>query len=149
MKEFITNKKYLWVNIALMIFTYGFWIIIYFYLKYKYLKDSKDFKICILKVAGVTFKNEDGTDRQKFISTLKVNQNLKLVPYKYQNKDAIYVETLNNEILGNIPSKNTTEICNNLYKNMISQIVVANIDSFINEHNKKIYFLKIKLFINI
>ena len=42
MKNFIMNKKYLWINILLMFITYGIWAIIYLYFKYKYSIELKN-----------------------------------------------------------------------------------------------------------
>ena len=85
MKNFIMNKKYLWINILLMFITYGIWIIVYFCLKSTYSKEtsnttSNNIRTWILKISGVTFKNEDGTDRQNLIPKLSIGQELKLVP---------------------------------------------------------------------
>ena len=150
MENFIMNKKYLWINILLMFITYGIWIIVFFYFRYKYSNKpitNNDVRTWVIKISGVTFKNEDGTDRQKFMSKLSVGQDLKLVPYKYKNQDAVYVTTLDDKILGNIPAENTFEVCNKLSSNRIEKIIVADIDKFLNEKNKNIYYLKIKLFI--
>lgn len=148
MKNFIMNKKYLWVNILLMLFTYGIWIIIYFYLKSKYSKSStnEDISSFAMKVSGVTFKNDDGTDRQKLLQNISKNQQLKLVPYKYLNRGAIYVETLNNEILGNIPAKHTINILEKINNNTIIKVSVKEVDKFLNEDNNYIYYLIIQIF---
>ncbi len=149
MKNFIVNKKYFWINVLLMITTYGIWAIIYFYLKYQYTIElkSKDIRSFSLKVAGVTFTNDDGTDRQKAISKLFVGEELKLFPYKYKNKNAIYVKNTNNMILGNIPTDNITEIYNKLTNNKIEKVTVKKIDTFTNEKNKTIYYLIINIFV--
>lgn len=149
MENFIMNKKYLWINILLMIITYGIWIIVYFYLKHNYTKKTSqpNIRTFSIHVAGVTFKNDDGTDRQTLISKLSVNQELKLVPYKFDNKDAIYVKTLDGKILGNIPTKHTIQIHNKLLNNSILKIVVSENEKFKNENNEYVYYLKIKLFI--
>lgn len=148
MKNFIMNKKYLWINILLMLFTYGIWIIIFFYLKSKYSKSSKneDIRSFSMKVSGVTFKNDNGTDRQKLLKNISKDQQLKLVPYKYLDKDAIYVETLNNEILGNIPAKHTINILKKINNNTIIKVSVKEVDKFLNEDNKYIYYLIIQIF---
>lgn len=149
MKNFIMNKKYLWINILLMFITYGIWAIIYFYFKYQYSIElkTKDIRSFSLKVAGVTFKNNDGTDRQKIISKLYVGKELKLFPYKHEGKNAVYVMTLNNKIAGNIPAENTTEICNKINSNKIEKITVKEVDNFINENNKNIYYLIVNIFV--
>lgn len=149
MKNFIMNKKYLWINILLMFITYGIWAIIYFYFKYQYSIElkTKDIRSFSLKVAGVTFKNNDGTDRQKIISKLYVGEELKLFPYKHEGKNAVYVMTLNNKIVGNIPAENTTEICNKINSNKIEKITVKEVDNFINENNKNIYYLIVNIFV--
>lgn len=149
MKNFIVNKKYLWINILLMFITYGIWAIIYLYFKYKYSieLENKNIRSFSLKVAGVTFTNEDGTDRQKAISKLFVGEELRLYPYKYKNQNAIYVKNTNNVILGNIPNDNITEIYNKITNEKIEKVSVKKVDTFINEKNKTIYYLIINIFI--
>lgn len=149
MKNFIMNKKYLWINIFLMVITYGLWIFIYFYLKTKYsknLNDENNIRSFSLKVSGVTFKNDDGTDRQELLKKLSKEQDLKLIPYKYLDKDAIYVETLNDKILGNIPAKYTSDILKKMNNNTITKVIVKDVDKFLNENNKYIYYLIIQIF---
>lgn len=149
MKNFIMNKKYLWINVLLMFITYGIWAIIYLYFKYKYSIELKDKNIrsFSLKVAGVTFTNDDGTDRQKAISKLFVGEELRLYPYKYKNQNAIYVKNTNDIILGNIPNDNITEIYNKITNNKIEKVSVKKVDTFVNEKNKTIYYLIINIFI--
>ncbi|MCI8396860.1 MAG: hypothetical protein HFJ52_04220 [Clostridia bacterium] len=150
MQNFIMNKKYILIHIFLAIITYGIWLIIFIYLKIKYSKNNaltNDTIAWILNVSGVTFKNEDGSHRQKLISNLHYNQELCLEPYKYENKDAIFVKTLNNEILGNISSKNILDVSNKILQNKIIKVTVAEASSFLGEENEKIYYLKIKLLI--
>lgn len=149
MKNFIMNKKYLWINILLMFITYGIWAIIYLYFKYKYSIElkNKNIKSFSLKVAGVTFTNDDGTDRQKAISKLFVGEELRLYPYKYKNQNAIYVKNTNDIILGNIPNDNITEIYNKITNDNIEKVSVKKVDTFVNEKNKTIYYLIINIFI--
>lgn len=149
MKNFIMNKKYLWINILLMFITYGIWAIIYLYFKYKYSIElkNKNIKSFSLKVAGVTFTNDDGTDRQKAISKLFVGEELRLYPYKYKNQNAIYVKNTNDIILGNIPNDNITEIYNKITNDNIEKVSVKKVDPFVNEKNKTIYYLIINIFI--
>lgn len=99
-----------------------------------------------MKVSGVTFKNDNGTDRQKLLKNISKDQQLKLVPYKYLDKDAIYVETLNDEILGNIPAKHTINILEKINNNTIIKVSVKEVDKFLNEDNKYIYYLIIQIF---
>lgn len=143
------NKKYLWINILLMFITYGIWAIIYLYFKYKYSIElkNKNIKSFSLKVAGVTFTNDDGTDRQKAISKLFVGEELRLYPYKYKNQNAIYVKNTNDIILGNIPNDNITEIYNKITNDNIEKVSVKKVDTFVNEKNKTIYYLIINIFI--
>lgn len=153
MRNFILNKKYLWANILLMLITYGIWIIVYIYLSNTYKNESfnskvDNFRTFSIGVAGVTFNNEDGTNRQKIIKNLHINQELKLVPYLFENKEAIYVKTLDNKIVGNIPHEHIKQITNKLSNNLINKVIVKENNKFTNENNEEIYYLKIKLFIN-
>lgn len=132
-----------------MFITYGIWAIIYLYFKYKYSIElkNKNIKSFSLKVAGVTFTNDDGTDRQKAISKLFVGEELRLYPYKYKNQNAIYVKNTNDIILGNIPNDNITEIYNKITNDNIEKVSVKKVDTFVNEKNKTIYYLIINIFI--
>jgi len=75
------NKKYLWINVLLMFITYGIWAIIYLYLKYKYSIElkNKNIRSFSLKVAGVTFTNDDGTDRySKTPTTIPAHESIRV-----------------------------------------------------------------------
>ncbi len=96
MKNFIMNKRYLWINILLMFITYGIWLIVYFCLKSTYSKENTNIadnnnRTWVLKISVVTF--------------------------------------------------------NNISSNRIIKVTVADMNTFLNENNKNIYYLKIKLLI--
>lgn len=101
-----------------------------------------------LKVAGVTFDNEDGTNRQALIKQLHIDDELILEPYTYQNSDAIYVKNLDLNILGNIPKNAVTNIKKYIDKGLILKVSVHSIGTFINELQEEIYYLKICIYIN-
>ena len=62
------------------------------------------------KVVGVTYKNKDGSDRQKIISNSRVNEKLLLIPEKYKEDWAILVCKENFEVLGYLNSDLAQEI---------------------------------------
>jgi len=62
-------------------------------------------------VAGVTFKNDDGTNRQKLISKMEDGEKLNLTPYLYQGKPAVYVLNEDEKIIGNVPK----ELCSDIF----------------------------------
>lgn len=123
-------------------------------------KIDKDSKFCIfcgqklqlettirtwcIQVSGVTFKNEDGSDRQKLISKLKKGDLIFFSTYLYEGKSAVYVLNSSKKILGNIPAQNSVEITNKLKDNRILKVEVEKIDKV---ENKNIYYLVIKLYI--
>lgn len=53
------------------------------------------------KVKGVTFDNEDGTNRQDILSRVFEHDQLEIEKYEYNGKPAAYVKC-NGEIIGNI-----------------------------------------------
>ena len=53
------------------------------------------------KVKGVTFDNEDGTNRQDILSRVFEHDQLEIEKYQYNGKPAAYVKC-NGEIIGNI-----------------------------------------------
>lgn len=107
------------------------------------------YRTWVIKATGVTFDNEDGSNRQKLISSLNVGELVNLSPYKYNGEDAVYILNSKNKILGNIPIEYATEITSKLSNNIIEKTIVEEVDSFINENNKKVYYLKIKLYIKL
>lgn len=110
---------------------------------------TSSYRTWVIRATGVTFNNEDGSSRQNLISSLNVGELVKLSPYKYKEEDAIYILNSKNKILGNIPVEYATEITNKLHSNIIEKTIVEEANSFIDENNKKVYYLKVKLFIKI
>lgn len=54
------------------------------------------------KIVGVTFKNEDGTNRQDIISSCNEGDNLYLEHYYYKGEDAFRITNCFDECLGNL-----------------------------------------------
>lgn len=83
-----------------------------------------------LKVAGVTFRNPDGTDRQRIISKLHVGDGLRFVPEPNNPYDhmAVRVETESGVQIGYVPRQYNSRIFQNLmngygtYKLSVSSI---------------------------
>lgn len=73
--------------------------------------DYTQFDFFKYKLSGVTFKNEDGTDRQSILRKIKFNDppfdgefDLELCPYEYNGEPA-YAILANGMQIGNIPAK--------------------------------------------
>lgn len=97
-----------------------------------------------INAVGVTFKNDDGSDRQKLISKLKPGEPILFSTYTYNNKPAVYILNSNRQILGNVPAENAVEITNKLSDNRIQKAEVERIGKL---DDKNIYYLGIKLYI--
>lgn len=61
--------------------------------------------MCLLyeKVAGVTFKNEDGSSRQKYIRQLKEDDSLTFESFEYEGETALHVLDAKGHCIGNVP----------------------------------------------
>lgn len=64
--------------------------------------------------AGVTFKNDDGTSRQRYISELYDGQRLYLVPYEYEGSPAYHIVDCCDHCIGNVPSYYVNDIYTHL-----------------------------------
>lgn len=74
----------------------------------------KDFQKIHTKIVGGTFKNNDGSSRQEFLSELKDNEQLYLKKYSYKGAPAYYVLDSYQHCLGNLP-KEIAQMLNNKY----------------------------------
>lgn len=61
--------------------------------------------MCLLyeKVVGVTFKNEDGSSRQKYIRQLKEDDPLTFESFEYEGEAALHVLDAKGHCIGNVP----------------------------------------------
>lgn len=59
--------------------------------------------IIYFKVAGVSFRNEDGSSRQDIISKLHDDDVLHFVPYVYEDEPAYHIVTESGKCIGNVP----------------------------------------------
>lgn len=100
------------------------------------------------KVSGVTFENDNGTDRQSLIKKLNIDDELILEPYTHQNNDAIYVKNLELNILGNIPKIAVKNIKKYIDRGLVCKVSVHSIGSFTNELQEEIYYLKICIYLD-
>lgn len=66
------------------------------------------------KIVGVSFKNEDGTNRQEVIESCSEGDTLNLEHYYYKDEDAFKVTNIYGETLGNL-KKELTEKLIDLY----------------------------------
>lgn len=88
-------------------------------------------------IAGVTFKNDDGTSRQKLIKNMNDGDSVVIEKYNFNGDIAIKIINKKGEQIGNLKEKdikNLLEIYDKIYKTEI-----FNIRSFIGEKGKEIY----------
>lgn len=99
------------------------------------------------KVAGVTFRNPDGTSRQKILKEICMDddfgiEDAYLEEYKYKGEDAIRVLT-NYGCVGNIKREDIEEV-KPLFDLEIERCYI-DIDSFENDNGKKIYYAEVNI----
>lgn len=80
---------------------------------------KKKLKVFATYIAGVTFNNEDGTNRKKILATLQQNEELQLEPYLYEGAKAVKILTKKGQMIGNIPKDYSEFIYNSIENNTI------------------------------
>lgn len=88
-------------------------------------------------LAGVTFKNDDGTKRQELIKEMKDNDKVIFEKYIYEGKDAIRVLNEKKQCIGNIKAAEVPYVLNRF--GSIIKCVLYNKKSFMDETGKTIY----------
>lgn len=74
------------------------------------------------KVVGVTFDNEDGTNRQDLLKTLRGGEQITIEPYQYKGEPAAYVKH-NGRVLGNLSAELAAELDRKYKDNKITAVV--------------------------
>ena len=74
------------------------------------------------KVVGVTFKNDDGTDRQEILATVYTGDALDLKPYKYNGAPAMAVMHANG-CIGNIKADLAADLCSSPYITYTAEVL--------------------------
>ena len=99
------------------------------------------------KVAGVTFANPDGTERQRTLASFYRSNGGsgsgtgRISRYTYQGAPAIYV-LLNNKIIGNIPANDVSSVLS-IY-NEIDEVSVF-VDRFFSDEGELVYFARVNI----
>ena len=85
--------------------------------------------MCLLyeKVVGVTFKNEDGSSRQKYIRQLKDDDFLTFESFEYEGETAFHVLDPRGHCIGNVPKSLVPTILDYYNKGYEFDIFVADI----------------------
>lgn len=116
---------------------------------YEQIKNKKNKKgtnksdIKIIRIAGVTFNNDDGTSRQKILAKCLANgkTKAKFIKYNFDGEKAIRVITEYGQI-GNIPRE---EIQNILSKVELMEDIEMDIKTFRDDNSKKTFFCDIAI----
>ena len=74
------------------------------------------------KVVGVTFKNEDGTDRQELLSCVSPGDMLDLEPYEYNGAPAMKVMHAVG-CIGNLKAELAADLCKNEYITYTAEVL--------------------------
>lgn len=85
----------------------GVFILLYFLIP----KKEKAPKFAEFKVAGVSFSNDDGRERQEIIKEIRAGRQVQIAlnPYEFKGKPAIAVFA-DDEQIGNVPADSVDEI---------------------------------------
>ena len=107
------------------------------------IKKNKNAEFKIIRVAGVTFNNDDGTSRQKILAKCLANgkTKAKFSKYNFDGEKAIRVVTEYGQI-GNIPREEIQYI---LSKVELMEDIVMDIKTFKDINNKKTFFCDITI----
>lgn len=89
------------------------------------------------RIAGVTFKNDDGKKRQDIIKQMHDGDPLIIEKYTYNNALAIKILNKKGEQIGNIKEQDISNILD-IYDD-IFKTEIFNISSFYDGYGKKIY----------
>lgn len=100
-------------------------------------EDNIDYHLSY-KIAGVTFKNEDGTKRQDILKSLKNGDTVGLKTYEYEGKTAIGVYTCDGKQIGNIKEDEVPYALDKMKRMKRSHIDC--IDCFNDGFGKTIYY---------
>lgn len=74
------------------------------------------------KVVGVTFKNDDGTDRQEILASVSPGDSLDLEPYEYNGAPAMKViHALG--CIGNLKAELAADLCDNPYITYTAEVL--------------------------
>lgn len=73
---------------------------------------NKFIRTITVRIVGVSFKNDDGSSRQRIISKLESGDPLCLEHYDYSGEPAYSVTTLDDECIGNLPKDLSFDIFN-------------------------------------
>ena len=76
-------------------------------------------------IAGVTFNNDDGSNRKQILATLQANEELMLEQYLYEGSKAVRILTQKGQMVGNIP-KDFAEMIYNAIENNAVYITMYN-----------------------
>ncbi len=68
------------------------------------------YKIIETYIAGCNFDNQDGSCRREILSNLKLDSELILGNYFFENEKAVRILTVNNQCIGNIPKEFAEQI---------------------------------------
>ena len=68
------------------------------------------YKIIETYIAGCSFDNQDGSCRREILSNLKLDSELILENYFFENEKAVRILTINNQCIGNIPKEFAKQI---------------------------------------
>ena len=93
------------------------------------------------KIAGVTFKNEDGTKRQDILKSLKAGDSLKLKEYTFENKKAIGVYTEDDRQIGNIQEEDIPYVLDKM--KTMTKCSIGDIEYFSDGFGKNIYYSRV------
>jgi hypothetical protein len=97
-----------------------------------------------LSLAGITFENEDGTNRQELLKNMKDNDPVKLVKYTYEGQDAIKVLNADDHCIGNIKANDVSHVLPLL--DSITKSFVFDVHSFRGELGDNIYIAKVIIY---
>lgn len=134
-ERWILRKKNFWIHLFLFLITFYVYLLIYLIVLFKNLDyykmtrkpeqyaNEKNYRCVHSKIVGVTFNNDDGTSRQKYLKVLRQYDELRLIHYEYKPNEFAIGVFYNNKQLGNINAELYEELKDSVNNNRIISVI--------------------------
>lgn len=136
-EKLILRKRNMWIHILVGLLTYGVSVLIYLVVYFKnkdyfdmtrnpeIYAEKNNLRCFHSKIVGVTYNNDNGTSRQKYLSSVKQFDELNLRIYEYKPGEKAVGVFYNNNQLGNINADLVDEIMDYMKHDQLISIIAT------------------------